>query len=135
MWFLDDGSLHKVKNFYNLCTHSFSLEDNILIKDKLNFKFGTDFRITSELKKDGRKFYYLSIRKIGGANIISDILSKYPIESMKYKLWSSETIHEWSTLQEKWKSQDSNLINFEKFAKSFYLRMGHSKNKKIKLIG
>lgn len=61
--------------------------------------------LRTERKKDGRIFYYLSFNKFDGAAIISDILSKLPIEELRYKLWSSETSQRWRTLQEQWKSE------------------------------
>ncbi|MCG8399364.1 hypothetical protein LWS67_23025, partial [Bacillus atrophaeus] len=55
--------------------------------------------------------YYLGINKYEGANIISEILSRYPLNCYSYKLWSSETIQKWSKLQEQLKSTDRNLTN------------------------
>lgn len=105
LWFYDNGSLHKHKLFYNLNTHAFSkeIQENLFIPffNKLNIYP----KLTKEVKKDDRIFYYLRISKFEGAYEITKILQKYPIECYKYKLWSSETIHNWSKLQAQLKSQ------------------------------
>lgn len=69
-------------------------------------KMGIFPKIVSETKKDKRVFYYLCIGKYDGANIISDILSRYPLDCYSYKRWSPETIQKWSKMQEYLKSSD-----------------------------
>lgn len=114
LWLYDDGSLHKTKMFYNLCTHSFPLE----IQEKLFIPFFNKRnifpKITKECKKDGRIFYYLRISRFEGAYEINKILQKYPIDCYKYKLWSSETIQGWSKLQAKLKSEGK-TVSFKMF--------------------
>lgn len=114
LWFYDDGSLHKNKMFYNLNTHKFSkeIQENLFIPffNKLNI-FP---KITKEVKKDGRVFYYLRISRFEGAYEINKILHKYPVDCYKYKLWSSETIQYWSKLQAKLKSEGKS-ISFKMF--------------------
>lgn len=86
LWFYDDGSRHKKNNFYNLCTHSFTREqEEDLIIPVLN-KFNIFPKILIERKKDGREFTYLYISKYFGAFEVSKILRKYPIECYDYKL-------------------------------------------------
>lgn len=105
LWVYDDGSLHKDKYFYNINTQKYSEEINRdLLVPFLKNKFDIKATPTIERKKDGREFWYLRIGKWDGASIISEILSKYPVESYNYKLWSSETIQKWSKLQEQLKS-------------------------------
>jgi hypothetical protein len=111
LWFYDDGSLHKNKLFYNLNTHKFSKN----IQEELFIPFFNKFnifpKITQEVKKDGRIFYYLRISRFEGAYEISKILSKYPLNCYSYKLWSSETIQLWSKLQAKLKSEGKIVSN------------------------
>lgn len=114
LWFFDDGSLHKDKLFYNLNTHAFTVEEQVEILEVLK-KFSIYGKITSETKKDGRKFFYISISKYSGSFEIANILTKYKINSMSYKLWSSETIQKWSTFQEEWKSKENQEIDFKRF--------------------
>lgn len=109
LWFYDDGSLHKTKLFYNLSTHSFSVEEQLLILEKLK-EFNIYGKLLPERKKDGRCFWYITISKYYGAFEISKILEKYKIEDLEYKLWSSTTIQKWSTFQEKWKSEGGSDI-------------------------
>ena len=101
----DDGSLHKKNQFYNICTHSQSYEfQRDVMIPKLN-SFGIYPKITTERKKDGREFYYLRVGRHEGSFIISEILRKYPVEGMEYKMWSSETSREWRKLQVELKSE------------------------------
>lgn len=106
MWFYDDGSLHKKNLFFNLNTHSFSEE----IQRNLFIPFfeerGMKPKIFYDKKKDGRIFPYLYFGKHFGAHEIMQILSKFPIECYKYKLWSPETIQKWSKLKAQLKSED-----------------------------
>lgn len=113
LWFYDDGSLHKNKMYYNLCTHSFTYEQNTIIAEKLK-KFNIKATLTKETKKDGRIFWYIQVGKYNGAKYVSECLSKYNIPELSYKAWSSSTMTQVSTLQEEWKrrGQISSLANF-----------------------
>ncbi|MBQ9392012.1 MAG: hypothetical protein IJU02_07495 [Lachnospiraceae bacterium] len=75
LWFFDDGSLHKIKYFYNLNTQRYSKEvvENI-IAPFLKNRFSIIAKPTIERKKDGREFWYLRVGKFDGAFIISEIL-------------------------------------------------------------
>jgi hypothetical protein len=105
LWFYDDGSLHKDKLFYNLNTHKFSKQE----QEELFIPFLNTFNIypklTKEVKKDGRVFYYLRISKFEGAYEISEILKTIDLNCYKYKLWSSETSLKWRKLQAELKSR------------------------------
>lgn len=85
LWFYDDGSLHKKSLFYNLSTHSFSKD----IQEKYFIPFfdklGIYPSLQIEKKADGRVFWYLRIGKFSGADKISRILDKYPINCYSYK--------------------------------------------------
>mgnify|MGYP001049408450 CR=1 FL=1 len=105
MWIYDDGSLHKNKLFYNINTHSFSKEDQEKYLIPFLNKYNIYPKLTKEVKKDGRMFYYLRISKYEGAYEINKILEKYKIDCYNYKLWSSETIRNWSKLQVQLKRQ------------------------------
>lgn len=105
LWFYDDCSRHKRDNYYNLNTQKFNLEDhkNVLIP------YFNSLNIYPKIRTDNshkRPLYYLGINKFKGANIISQIMSMFPINCYNYKLWSSETIQKWSKLQEKLKNTD-----------------------------
>jgi hypothetical protein len=128
LWFYDDGSLHKKALFYNLCTHAFTIEQQELILKKL-LNFGIKGHLLKEKKKDGRVFYYISVNKCDGAHIVSQIMAKVKIESMSYKLWSSTTIQEWSTLLEEWKSKESDKT-FTSFVRSFNAKKRLQEGKK-----
>lgn len=104
LWFYDDGSLHKTKLFYNLNTQDFSEEINRDLFVPFLEKFNIHAKPTIERKKDGREFWYLRIGRYDGAYEISKILDKYRVNCFDYKIWSSETIHNWSKLQEQLKS-------------------------------
>ena len=113
LWFYDDGSLHKTDLNYNLNTHKFSYKEQCDIFIPFFNKYGIYPTIRTENKKDGRQFHYLGINKYGGANIISEILSKYTVNCYSYKRWSPETIQKWSKMQEHLKSVDRELSSQE----------------------
>lgn len=107
LWFYDDGSLHKTKLFYNLNTQGFSEEINKDLFVPFFFKYGIKAVPTIDRKKDGREFWYLRIGKYDGAYEISEILNKYRVNCFDYKIWSSETIQNWSKMQEHLKSTNN----------------------------
>lgn len=119
LWFYDDGSLHKTKLFYNLNTQAFSEEINKEIFVPHLLKWNIKAEPTIERKKDGREFWYLRIGKYDGANIVSNILNKYPVNCYNYKVWNSETIQNWSKMQEHLKS--TNNLNCSTRKKSIIL--------------
>lgn len=120
LWFYDDGSLHKNKLFYNLNTQAYSEEVNRELFVPFLKKFNINAVPTVERKKDGREFWYLRVGKYDGAYEISQILNKYPINCYNYKVWSSETIQNWSKLQE-WLKSSGNL-NFSSRKQASILR-------------
>lgn len=106
LWFCDDGSLHKSKQFYNLNTHSFNKEIQEEVFIPFLEKFGIFSKLTNEVKKDGRSFWYLRVGKYDGSNIISEMIEDLNVKCFEYKVWNSETIQKWSKLQEKLKRED-----------------------------
>ena len=115
LWFMDDGSLHKTKDFYNLNTKKYSKEINeTLFVPFLKDRFGITATPTIERKKDGQEFWYLRIKKFDGAFIVSEIIRKYAPQCFYYKLISSETIQKWSKLQEELKSADIDIESINK---------------------
>lgn len=107
MWLYDDGSLHKSDLFYNINTQAFSEEVNRELFVPFFARYDILAKPTIERKKDGREFWYLRVGKYDGANKISEILNKYPVTCYQYKVWSSETIQNWSKMQEYLKSTDN----------------------------
>lgn len=111
MWFYDDGSLHKTKLFYNLCTHSFSKEEHELyILPKLK-KYGIQGVLAVEKKADGRVFYYTRVNKYGGAYIVNKILKKYKVDCFSYKMWPKKE-------EEKWENKNNRKQIYEKNSKT-----------------
>ena len=123
LWVYDDGSLHKTKHFYQINTQKYSREvlEDIFVPG-LKSKFDITAKTTAERKKDGREFWYLRISKYEGSNIISDALSKYPVNCYNYKVWSSETIQKWSRLQEESKSAGIDLSSLDNRTLSLMLK-------------
>jgi len=99
LWFYDDGSLHRRNGFFNLNTHNYDENTHYNIFVPFFEKLGMKPQVYRDNKKDGRSFCYLYFGKHFGAYEIMKILSKYPIECYKYKLWSSTTIQDWSKLK------------------------------------
>ena len=114
LWLYDDGSLHKTKLFYNLNTQGFSEEVNKELFVPFFLKFGIKAKPTIERKKDGREFWYLRVGKYDGAYEISELLNKYKVNCFDYKVWSSETIQNWSKLQEWLKSGNNSNCSTKK---------------------
>lgn len=104
LFLYDDCSLHKKKLFYNICTHSFSKDEQEQFIIPMFNRFGIYPKLTIDRKKDGREFYYLRVSKYEGAYEMACIMRKIPLKCFEYKLWSSETIRNWSKLQVKLKS-------------------------------
>lgn len=101
LWIYDDGSLHQKKQFYNLNTQSFSKEENYdIIVPFLKTRFDITAIPTIERKKDGREYWYLRIKRYDGAFIVSEILSRYPVECFKYKCIDEDTLLKWKKVQE-----------------------------------
>lgn len=115
LWFYDDGSLHKKNHFFNLNTHSFNEEihRDLLVPFFNNLGMKPD--VYKDRKKDGREFCYLYFAKHYGTYEIMKILEKYPIDCFKYKLWSSETIQNWSKLKAELKNRGIENISSRKF--------------------
>lgn len=107
MWFYDDGSLHKRDLFYNLNTQAFSEKIQRDLFVPFFEKLDIIAKPTIERKKDGREFWYLRVGRYDGAYKITQIMNKYPVNCYNYKVWSPETIQNWSKLQEQLKSIDN----------------------------
>lgn len=105
LWFYEDGSLHKTNHFFNLNTHSFTEYEHYTVLVPFFKKLGMNAEVYKDVKKDGREFFYLYFGKHHGAYEVMKILSQYPVECYKYKLWSSETIQKWSKLKVELKSK------------------------------
>lgn len=110
MWFYDDGSLHKTKHFYNLNTHSFTKEFQEDVFVPWFKELGIEVRLRPDRKKNGKEYWYLYIPPHKGGKYINELLKKYPIPSMSYKTWSSETISKESKIQEDLKSTALEIV-------------------------
>lgn len=113
LWIYDDGSLHKTKLFYNINTQKYSYKEHKEILEPYFKSKGIIAKTTKETKKDGKVYYYLRVSKYEGAYEISCILRKYYCKCYEYKIWSSETIQQWSKFQEELKSKGT-LSNVQK---------------------
>lgn len=111
MWIYDDGSMHKDKLFHNINTHKYSEEINRELLIPFFNTYNIYPKVTKEVKRDGRVFYYLRVSKYEGSYEISKILEKYPVDCFKYKSFSSETILLWSKLQVELKSRGISCSN------------------------
>lgn len=82
IWFMDDGSMSS--GGFRLHTESFTIEQQIQLKEILFSKFDITVTISSFAKKDGRQFNYLSGSVTEGYKLYQ-IISKYLLPSMEYK--------------------------------------------------
>jgi len=119
LWIYDDGSLHKKRMFYNICTHCYPESDNYKISEILKRKFDITAIPTIERKADGREFWHLRVPKYKGAFFLSEVMRKHLPSTLHRKCISSETIQRWSKLLEELKSRgiDMKLENFNRSQK------------------
>lgn len=87
VWLYDDGSFHKSNYFYNISTHSFTLQEHIQYILPALSKFGVVPEVLKEVKADGRTFYYTYISKRRGAEVLSRILKNHLIPCFNYKFY------------------------------------------------
>lgn len=87
VWLMDDGTISKNRNIM-LCSHSFSKEENEMLKNLLFNKFN----LTANVWKNSSKFY-LGFSKQESIKL-TNLIKKIVIPSMQYKLISSETTKE-----------------------------------------
>jgi len=84
-WFMDDGYYCKHENitgYYELATHSFKENENILISNVLKEKFDID----SKLKFDKRCNKFYLVFKTKSTEKIAKLIFRYIPKSMQYKL-------------------------------------------------
>lgn len=80
VWYMDDGSLQSKGAAAKLCTHGFSYEENILIRDWLSEKFNIEAKIQQD-----RHYYYIHFNK-SAAQQLWKLIIPYIIPSMQYKI-------------------------------------------------
>lgn len=80
-WIMGDGSLHREGRVLTLHTQGFTLEENDMLSKQLNRKFG----LNSTVKVHKTKYFVVQF-PAKDANRLHVILSKYVIDSIKYKL-------------------------------------------------
>ena len=82
LWYMDDGHKDNLDDYY-LCTHSFPLEDQKIIREYLRRKFD----IWTTIRKD-RKYYFLYICHKSREQF-EKLVGPFIIPCMKYKLRTS----------------------------------------------
>ncbi len=87
IWFYDDGSFHQIDMRYHLYTNSFTEEEHIRYILPALMRFGIKAGIAKDRKQDGRVFYYTTIGKKTGAQIVNKALKKVPVKCYKYKTY------------------------------------------------
>lgn len=95
LWYMDDGSKFTGNNGARFHTESFSLDENIILKDILFNKFG----LKSDIKKY-KKYYYISLDKENYLKLIS-LIKSYIHPSMAYKINSDGECFDISLYEEK----------------------------------
>ncbi len=85
VWYLDDGHINLLSNLINISTDNYSFDENYLIKEFLEKKWGMKVKVAKRKNK-----YYLTFDRIASdkmLSILEKIFEKYCIpESLKYKL-------------------------------------------------
>lgn len=92
IWFMDDGCcIKQYKNGYGngrylqLCTNSFSKEENIIIINYFKTVWDIDLKMREVKRKNQKQSFFLIINATNAPKFI-DIISPYVIDSMKYKI-------------------------------------------------
>ena len=80
-WIIGDGSLHKGKRVIILHTQGFNLSENEIISNELNKKFNFNTSV-----KQYKKNYYVVKFSAKDGNKLHNIIKKYTIKSMNYKI-------------------------------------------------
>lgn len=76
LWYLDDGSWHKVRNTMHLYSNMLTEEQSHILIDRIEELYGIPPSLRIDRKKDGREFYYLYFpRKL--VNILHPIFKSY----------------------------------------------------------
>lgn len=96
LYYLDDGSLHKHKEFINLYCNTFSIEEiNLLIEKIWSFYPIKVANILWDRKKDGRKYPYLYVSCTTARVFCEDVkhfLIKHNIISLLYKVKNKKNL-------------------------------------------
>lgn len=88
LWFMDDGSINSRKNEkgrgLRICSLNFSYEDHIILQNAIKKSFNINTKIGA-YKRNNKLYYYISFNK-RNSHRLKDIIGKYVLPSMKYKL-------------------------------------------------
>lgn len=79
-WVMGDGRLHRDKRVLTLHTQSFTFHENIILRKQIN----SIFKMHSQVKKHKDKYVIQFPTK--DANCLHDMLIKYTISEIKYKI-------------------------------------------------
>lgn len=85
-WYMDDGSYSIKNKSMVLCTNGFSLSENRTIQKWFWQKFKIECKISKTTKKETGKIYYYLRFCVKDTIKFQDLISKYMIPSMQYKL-------------------------------------------------
>lgn len=87
LWYMDDGSINIYKEGSantTFHTEGFSYEENEILSDILESKFGIENSINKCIKNN-HELYFLNVHK-EGVYILQDLIKEYIYDSMQYKL-------------------------------------------------
>jgi len=89
LWYLDDGSWHKVRNTMHLYSNMLDEQQTDILIGRIGDLYGISPRIRTDRKKDGRAFYYLyfprELVRLAQPEV-RQFISDNGIESMYYKV-------------------------------------------------
>ena len=80
-WIMSDGSLQNDGKTLIMHTQSFSFQENTVLSNELNRKFGLSSRVILHKKK----YYVIKIPK-NNYSLLCNLVSEYIIPSMRYKI-------------------------------------------------
>lgn len=86
VWYMDDGSANHSGIIFH--TEGYSLKENQIIKNWINFKYKIKSKVLKYFKKSNNKSYYYIRLNRKDSSKLTNIIGKYVIPSMRYKLYS-----------------------------------------------
>lgn len=91
IWIMDDGTKSAHERRLKICSHSFSQEENKILRDFLDDKYGLKAHVRKTFREGCLQYYYYLDFSVDSTKQISNMVSKFVIPEMQYKLVSSET--------------------------------------------
>lgn len=85
IWFMDDGSSDVDGKVARLHTEAFSEDENSILCNMLNTRFGIECHVNRYAKKNGKQYFYISTT-VNGFKALCALVEKYIHPELEYKI-------------------------------------------------